>query len=129
MSAASRQLFVTTALPYANGNFHIGHIFEQHRHIGIACDQRVANLVGRLDEANATHNRALFAKIDGLPADIRVRMRQRRDDLTNIGVVRRQLVAINHDIIAAQLAAPARDINHAGNGAKAALQNPILQRL
>ena len=24
-----RQLFVTTALPYANGNFHIGHIMEQ----------------------------------------------------------------------------------------------------
>ncbi len=24
----SRQLFVTTALPYANGNFHIGHIME-----------------------------------------------------------------------------------------------------
>ena len=23
-----RQLFVTTALPYANGNFHIGHIME-----------------------------------------------------------------------------------------------------
>ncbi|MEY5030024.1 MAG: methionine--tRNA ligase, partial [Pseudomonadota bacterium] len=28
MSAATRQLFVTTALPYANGNFHIGHIME-----------------------------------------------------------------------------------------------------
>jgi methionyl-tRNA synthetase len=28
MSAASRALFVTTALPYANGNFHIGHIME-----------------------------------------------------------------------------------------------------
>ena len=25
---SSRQLFVTTALPYANGNFHIGHIME-----------------------------------------------------------------------------------------------------
>ena len=25
---ASRQLFVTTALPYANGKFHIGHIME-----------------------------------------------------------------------------------------------------
>ncbi|NDB01643.1 MAG: hypothetical protein EBY25_12130, partial [Betaproteobacteria bacterium] len=24
----SRQLFVTTALPYANGTFHIGHIME-----------------------------------------------------------------------------------------------------
>lgn len=24
----TRQLFVTTALPYANGNFHIGHIME-----------------------------------------------------------------------------------------------------
>jgi leucyl-tRNA synthetase len=24
----SRKLFVTTALPYANGNFHIGHIME-----------------------------------------------------------------------------------------------------
>jgi methionyl-tRNA synthetase len=23
-----RQIFVTTALPYANGNFHIGHIME-----------------------------------------------------------------------------------------------------
>ena len=23
-----RKLFVTTALPYANGNFHIGHIME-----------------------------------------------------------------------------------------------------
>ena len=28
MSAAPRQLFITTALPYANGNFHIGHIME-----------------------------------------------------------------------------------------------------
>ena len=26
--SANRQLFVTTALPYANGNFHIGHIME-----------------------------------------------------------------------------------------------------
>ncbi|MCB2043798.1 MAG: class I tRNA ligase family protein, partial [Rhodoferax sp.] len=25
---APRQLFVTTALPYANGKFHIGHIME-----------------------------------------------------------------------------------------------------
>ena len=25
---APRKLFVTTALPYANGNFHIGHIME-----------------------------------------------------------------------------------------------------
>ena len=24
----SRQLFVTTALPYANGTFHIGHIID-----------------------------------------------------------------------------------------------------
>ncbi|MGD9759386.1 MAG: class I tRNA ligase family protein, partial [Comamonas sp.] len=24
----ARKLFVTTALPYANGNFHIGHIME-----------------------------------------------------------------------------------------------------
>ena len=26
--SAPRQIFVTTALPYANGNFHIGHIME-----------------------------------------------------------------------------------------------------
>ena len=26
--SAQRKLFVTTALPYANGNFHIGHIME-----------------------------------------------------------------------------------------------------
>ena len=28
MSDAPRQIFVTTALPYANGTFHIGHIME-----------------------------------------------------------------------------------------------------
>ncbi len=28
MTTHARQLFVTTALPYANGNFHIGHIME-----------------------------------------------------------------------------------------------------
>jgi len=28
MSSQTRKLFVTTALPYANGNFHIGHIME-----------------------------------------------------------------------------------------------------
>ena len=28
MTAPTRKLFVTTALPYANGNFHIGHIME-----------------------------------------------------------------------------------------------------
>ncbi len=28
LQEAPRQLFVTTALPYANGNFHIGHIME-----------------------------------------------------------------------------------------------------
>src|SRR5256885_7131747 len=27
-SMTARKLFVTTALPYANGNFHIGHIME-----------------------------------------------------------------------------------------------------
>jgi methionyl-tRNA synthetase len=26
--SSPRKLFVTTALPYANGNFHIGHIME-----------------------------------------------------------------------------------------------------
>ena len=28
MPSSARKLFVTTALPYANGNFHIGHIME-----------------------------------------------------------------------------------------------------
>ena len=28
MTSSARKLFVTTALPYANGNFHIGHIME-----------------------------------------------------------------------------------------------------
>ena len=28
MSSPERRFFVTTALPYANGNFHIGHIME-----------------------------------------------------------------------------------------------------
>ena len=28
MSSPNRRFFVTTALPYANGNFHIGHIME-----------------------------------------------------------------------------------------------------
>jgi len=28
MTSSTRKLFVTTALPYANGNFHIGHIME-----------------------------------------------------------------------------------------------------
>ena len=28
MTPSARKLFVTTALPYANGNFHIGHIME-----------------------------------------------------------------------------------------------------
>jgi len=28
MTSAPRRLFVTTALPYANGSFHIGHIME-----------------------------------------------------------------------------------------------------
>jgi methionyl-tRNA synthetase len=28
MTAQPRELFVTTALPYANGKFHIGHIME-----------------------------------------------------------------------------------------------------
>ena len=28
MTTSARKLFVTTALPYANGNFHIGHIME-----------------------------------------------------------------------------------------------------
>ncbi len=28
MTPLSRRLFVTTALPYANGSFHIGHIME-----------------------------------------------------------------------------------------------------
>ncbi|WP_409520552.1 class I tRNA ligase family protein, partial [Melaminivora sp.] len=27
-SMTARKIFVTTALPYANGNFHIGHIME-----------------------------------------------------------------------------------------------------
>ena len=65
MSASRRRLFVTTALPYANGPFHIGHIMEY-----IQADVWVRNRRMRGDDvhfvcADDTHGAAVMLKAEG----------------------------------------------------------------
>ncbi|MDB5846945.1 MAG: methionine--tRNA ligase, partial [Rhodoferax sp.] len=50
-----RQLFVTTALPYANGNFHIGHIMEYIQADIWVRHQRMAGHVVNFVGADDTH--------------------------------------------------------------------------
>jgi hypothetical protein len=51
------------------------------------------------------------------------------DDLRHGQVVGLEPVVVDHHVIAAQLAAPAGHVHHAGDGAEAALQHPVLQGL
>ncbi len=64
MSVPRRKLFVTTALPYANGPFHIGHIMEYiQADIWVRC-QRMQGFEVHFVCADDTHGAAIMLKAD-----------------------------------------------------------------
>ena len=94
-----------------------------------AGNQRVADVVHRVDEANAAHHRRLRPKIDRLPADIAIGIVQRRQHLAQRQAIGNQLALIDRHLIGLALARPAIDIDHARHRLEAALEDPVLNGL
>ncbi len=65
-TAARRTLFVTTALPYANGPFHIGHIMEYIQADIWVRFQRMQGHTVHFVCADDTHGAAIMLKAEGL---------------------------------------------------------------
>ena len=89
----------------------------------------VVQIVDRADQAYAAHHGGLRADIDGVAADIDVGIGDGLQHLRQRQPVGDQLVEVDLQFIGLGLAAPAGDVDHAGHGAEAALQYPVLQRL
>ena len=92
-------------------------------------DHGVGEIVDRADQADAAHHGGLRADIDGVAADIDVGIADGLQQLRQRQAVGDQLVEIDLQLVGLGLAAPAGDVDHAGHGAEAALQHPVLQRL
>jgi len=65
MPAARRTLFVTTALPYANGPFHIGHIMEYIQADIWVRFQRMRGAEVHFVCADDTHGAPIMLKAEG----------------------------------------------------------------
>ena len=106
-----------------------GDVLDQHRIAAALRHHGVAEVVDRADQADAAHHGRLRADIDGVAADIDVGVADRLQHLRQRQPVGDQLVEIDLQLEGLGLAAPAGDVDHAGHGAEAALQHPVLQRL
>ena len=106
-----------------------GDVLDQHRIAAALRDHGVGEVVDRADQADAAHHGGLRADIDGIAADIDVGIADGLQQLRQRQAVGDQLVEIDLQLIGLGLAAPAGDVDHAGHGAEAALQHPVLQRL
>ena len=104
-----------------------GDILDQHRIAAALRDHGVGEILDRMNEADAAHHGGLAADIDGVAADIDVGIGHRLQQLRQRQAIGDQLVEIDLQLKRLGLAAPAGDIDHAGHGAEAALQHPVLQ--
>ena len=89
----------------------------------------VGEVVDRADQADAAHYGGLRADIDRVAADIDVGIADGLQQLRQRQAIGDQLVEIDLQLVGLGPSTPAGDVDHAGHGAKAALQNPVLQRL
>ena len=108
---------------------HGGDVLDQHRVAAALRHHGVGEIVDRADQADAAHHGGLRADIDGIAADIDVGVADGLQQLRQRQAVGDQLVEIDLQFVGLGLAAPAGDVDHAGHGAEAALQHPVLQRL
>ena len=117
------------AEPWLLADGHGGDVLDQN---GIAAALRhhgAGKIVDRADQADAAHHGGLRADVDGVATDIDVGIAHRQQQLRQRQAIGDQLVEIDLQLVGLGLAAPAGDIDHAGHGAEAALQHPVLQRL
>ena len=122
-------VIASNAKPRLVADLDRGKVLQQHRHPARAGDQHVLQPRNRLNQPDPANDGRLRAEVDGLPADIGVRVPDRLNDLRHRRAVRDQPAGIDHHLISAQLAAPAGDVDYPGNGLEAALQHPVLQGL
>ena len=106
-----------------------GDVANQNRIAARLRQHGVVQIVDRADQADAAHHGGLRADIDGVAADIDVGVGDGLQHLRQRQPVGDQLVEVDLQFIGLGLAAPAGDVDHAGHGAEAALQYPVLQRL
>ena len=104
-------------------------VLDQHRIAAGLRHHGVVEVVDRADQADAAHHGGLRADIDGVAADIDVGIADGLQHLRQRQPVGDQLVEVDLQLVGLGLAAPAGDVDHAGHGAEAALQHPVLQRL
>ena len=88
----------------------------------------VGEVADRADQADAAHDGGLCANIDGIAADIDVGIADGLQQLRQRQTIGDQFVEIDLQLVGLGPSAPAGDVDHAGHRAKAALQNPVLQR-
>ncbi len=104
-------------------------VLDQHRIAAALGDHGVGEIVDRADQPDAAHHGRLAADIDGVAADVDVGIADRLQQLRQGQPIGDQLVEIDLNLIGLGLAAPAGDVDHAGDRTEAALQHPVLQRL
>src|SRR4051812_29452650 len=104
-------------------------ILDQHRIAAALRDHGAGEVVDRADQPDAAYHGGLRADIDGIAADIDVGIADGLQQLRQRQAIGYQLVEIDLQLVGPGLAAPAGDVDHAGHGAEAALQYPVLQRL
>src|SRR5450631_2415254 len=108
---------------------HSGDILDQHRVAAALRYHGVGKIGDGTDQADAAHHGGLRADVDSLAADIDVGIADGLQQVRQGQAVGDQLVEVNLQFVGLGLAAPAGDVDHAGHGAKAALKDPVLQRL
>src|SRR5207237_6698150 len=89
----------------------------------------VADVVHRADLADRAYDRRLRADIHRVGADVDVGVVQPVEHLLQRQPVGQQAVEVDGDVEGLGLAAPAGDVDHAGNRLEAALQEPVLDGL
>ena len=107
----------------------VGHVGDQNRGPVADREHGVADVVHRPDLADTAHDRRLRADVHGIGADIDVGVVQSVQHLLERKPVGQQPVEIDGDVVGLGLAAPAGDVDDAGDRLQAPLQDPVLQRL
>ncbi|MGY4290903.1 hypothetical protein ACVWXO_010169 [Bradyrhizobium sp. LM2.7] len=114
----------TETRPLAHRNR--GDVLHQHRIAAGLGHHGVGEVVNGPDQTHAAHHGRLLADIDGVAADIDVGVADGLEQLRQRQTVGDQLVEVDLKLIGLALAAPPRHVDHAGYGAEAALEDPVL---
>src|SRR6266852_5388470 len=116
------------AEPRLLANSYGGDILDENRVATTLGHHGAGKIADGTDQADAAHHGGLRSDVDGIAADIDVGIADGLQQLRQRQAVGDQLVEVDLKFVGLGLAAPARDVDHAGHGAKAALQDPVLQR-